>query len=198
MFNPNIPTPGHRDHHPIVIDDDDENDDILAEEEEEEEEEDEDEEDEELSDSDSDSGMQMEYSIHQRPQPGIMGYEPDRKIRSRLREERHAALCVLLDRELLTIQALAAQETLPQSRRRFLSKLLAPEDPDSAAAIRADRFTVQHPAPSSGSASASTSTGGGGLGSTVPMIVPRRVVDVCETDDAGWRRATTSASRGGS
>jgi hypothetical protein len=39
------------------------------------------------------------------------------KLRSRLREERHAALCVLMDRELLTIQALAAQEVcLPNSR----------------------------------------------------------------------------------
>jgi hypothetical protein len=38
------------------------------------------------------------------------------KLRSRLREERHAALCVLMDRELLTIQALAAQEVcLPNS-----------------------------------------------------------------------------------
>ena len=36
--------------------------------------------------------------------------EQEKKVRCRLREERHAALCVLMDRELLTIQALAAQE----------------------------------------------------------------------------------------
>ncbi|KAJ0422752.1 hypothetical protein BJY00DRAFT_279372 [Aspergillus carlsbadensis] len=39
------------------------------------------------------------------------------KLRSRLREERHAALCVLMDRELLTIQALAAQEVCPRNAR---------------------------------------------------------------------------------
>ncbi|KAK1139656.1 hypothetical protein N8T08_000593 [Aspergillus melleus] len=37
--------------------------------------------------------------------------EQEKKVRSRLREERHAALSVLTDRELLTTQALAAQET---------------------------------------------------------------------------------------
>jgi hypothetical protein len=36
--------------------------------------------------------------------------EQEKKVRSRLREERHAALCVLMDRELLTMQSLAAQE----------------------------------------------------------------------------------------
>lgn len=36
--------------------------------------------------------------------------DQERQIRTRLREDRHAALCVLLDRELLTIQALAHQE----------------------------------------------------------------------------------------
>lgn len=36
--------------------------------------------------------------------------EQEKKVRSRLREERHAALCVLMDRELLTMQALVAQE----------------------------------------------------------------------------------------
>ncbi|KAL7653872.1 hypothetical protein ACMYSQ_008545 [Aspergillus niger] len=113
--------------------------------------------------------------------------DQERQIRTRLREDRHAALCVLLDRELLTIQALAHQETLPQTRRRFLSRLLAPEDPESAASIRADRFTVQHPSTSSIASS-----------STVAMIVPRQVVDVHETDDAGWRRPMERAGRGGS
>ncbi|KAF9893763.1 hypothetical protein FE257_009933 [Aspergillus nanangensis] len=100
--------------------------------------------------------------------------EQEKKVRSRLREERHAALCVLTDRELLTIQALAAQETLPQARRRFLAKLMAPEDPDIAASIRADRFTVQH----------------------MSETVQRKVVDVCETGDEGWRRPTTGDGLG--
>jgi hypothetical protein len=48
------------------------------------------------------------------PSPGYPAWhatlEQEKKVRSRLREERHAALCVLLDRELLTLQALTNQE----------------------------------------------------------------------------------------
>lgn len=51
------------------------------------------------------------------PSPGYPAWhtthEQEKKVRSRLREERHAALCVLLDRELLTLQALANQEVHP-------------------------------------------------------------------------------------
>lgn len=51
------------------------------------------------------------------PSPGYPAWhtthEQEKKVRSRLREERHAALCVLLDRELLTLQALATQEVHP-------------------------------------------------------------------------------------
>ncbi|PYH44260.1 uncharacterized protein BP01DRAFT_424313 [Aspergillus saccharolyticus JOP 1030-1] len=174
--------------------------------------------------------------------------EQDKKHRSRVREERHAALCVLMDRELLTVQALAAHETIPQTRRRFLAKLLSPEDPESATTLQADRFIIQHPtlrssrsrshsppsrsgsvsvgaslpgSPAAASATTTTITPGGistpgpsgattpgattpgvderrsrigvgiGIGgpiTTTGLIVPRRVEDVCETDEGGWRR----------
>ncbi|KAL4985400.1 hypothetical protein BDW68DRAFT_165181 [Aspergillus falconensis] len=100
----------------------------------------------------------------------------EKRVRSRLREERHAVLCVLMDRELLTIQALAAQETLPQARRRFLSTLLSPSDPTTAASIRADQFTIQRPASSAMFSPFSTE----------PIVVSRGIVDVCESDDSGW------------
>ncbi|OJJ58906.1 hypothetical protein ASPSYDRAFT_101978, partial [Aspergillus sydowii CBS 593.65] len=113
--------------------------------------------------------------------------EQEKKIRSRLREERHAALCVLMDRELLTIQALAAQETLPQTRRRFLSNLLAPSDPATAYSIRADQFTIHRslPAPSPLSST-----------NTEPVVVSRGVVDVCESDDSGWYKPEAEAVLG--
>ncbi|KAE8378388.1 hypothetical protein BDV26DRAFT_191897 [Aspergillus bertholletiae] len=162
MFNRNVPVPGPRSHDPIVIDDESE-----------------------------DEDMNIDYSGRQNHPRGVdPRYDPDRmrgplanyhttielekKVRSRLREERHAALCVLMDRELLTMQALAAQETLPQARRRFLSKLIAPEDPEVAASIRSDLFVVQNSSSPSSSNSA--------------LLVHRNVVDVHETDDAGWRR----------
>jgi hypothetical protein len=113
---------------------------------------------------------------------------------------------VLLDRELLTLQALANQEvcpfpvqnliqecmyvmlteqTLPQARRRFLSKLLAPGDADEAAKISADRFIIQPPSASSSSSS-----------SAAPMTVSRGIVDVHETDDGGWRRPDAGSGSG--
>ncbi|KAI9934882.1 hypothetical protein MW887_000503 [Aspergillus wentii] len=163
----------HRNHRfdPIVIDDDDDEDDEAG-------------------------GMQVDFS-HQQRQRGMFGYdtpdhirgspsiyhtsiEQEKKVRSRLREERHAALSVLMDRELLMVQALAAQETLPQTRRRFLTKLIAPEDPDIAASIRADRFIIQAQPQYSASSSSSSNT--------VPVPVCRNIVDVCETDDAGWMK----------
>ncbi|KAL4910149.1 hypothetical protein BDW74DRAFT_48829 [Aspergillus multicolor] len=104
--------------------------------------------------------------------------EQEKRTRSRLREERHAALCVLMDRELLTIQALTAQETIPQARRRFLSTLISPSDPITAASIRADQFTVRR----RGSSTSSPF----GAESTEPMLVSRGIVDVCESDDSGW------------
>ncbi|KAL4933556.1 uncharacterized protein BDV17DRAFT_252238 [Aspergillus undulatus] len=125
--------------------------------------------------------------------PGQPAYQPfmpveQENIRSRLREERHAALCVLMDRELLTIQALAAQETLPQTRRRFLSTLLSPSDPTTAAAIRADQFTIQRPRPLTHLTPLSSHT--------ELVTVPRGVVDICETGDSGWYKPIPSASTG--
>ncbi|KAL2872697.1 uncharacterized protein BJX67DRAFT_340141 [Aspergillus lucknowensis] len=126
-----------------------------------------------------------------------LSHEQEKKLRSRLREERHAALCVLMDRELLTIQALAAQETLPQTRRRFLSKLLAPEDPDVAAAIRADQFTVTVPRPLSASTHPGSSVDHSSSYAQV-TTVSRRLVDVCETGDGGWYQDEGDGSGGGS
>ncbi|KAL3458246.1 hypothetical protein BJX64DRAFT_227556 [Aspergillus heterothallicus] len=126
--------------------------------------------------------------------------EQETKLRSRLREERHAALCVLMDRELLTIQALAAQETLPQTRRRFLSKLLSPDDQDTAAALRADQVLVPI---------SNTILGRGGSSSSSAhhhtsrpsneglVAVSRGIVDVCETDDSGWYREVDTGGKDG-
>ncbi|OJJ82323.1 uncharacterized protein ASPGLDRAFT_174754 [Aspergillus glaucus CBS 516.65] len=96
------------------------------------------------------------------------------KLRTRAREDRHAALCILLDRELLMLQALSHNETLPQARRRFLSKMMAPQDNTDTGVIRAERYTIHVPG----------SNSGGGAGQYV--TVPRGVVDVCETGDEGW------------
>lgn len=109
------------------------------------------------------------YAHTQNPQN-----QHNHKLRTRAREDRHAALCVLLDRELLMLQALSHNETLPQARRRFLSRLMAPQDSGDASAIRAERYIVHVPG----------SNTGAGTGQYV--TVPRGVVDVHETGDEGW------------
>ncbi|KAJ5252986.1 hypothetical protein N7489_003396 [Penicillium chrysogenum] len=64
------------------------------------------------------------------------------RTRSHLRDEKHAALAVLMDNELLVTYALASQETIPQTRRRFLAKYLAPNDPAKAEELYDPRFYI--------------------------------------------------------
>ncbi|KAL1964452.1 hypothetical protein VTN77DRAFT_6878 [Rasamsonia byssochlamydoides] len=129
------------------------------------------------------SGRQQQYSASY---AAVMAQE--KKVRSKLREERHIAQCVLMDRELLTVHALSANETIPQTRRRFLAQLLAPDNPAVAASIAraADsrRFVIPAHA---GSSSTSSS-------STIATIPRTTIVDVYEDDDAGWRRPTEPGS----
>ncbi|KKK24553.1 hypothetical protein AOCH_006812 [Aspergillus ochraceoroseus] len=197
MFNPNNAAPWHYNQNPIVIDSEsDEN-----EEEEEEEEEEEDEADSmqvETHTARTSSNVERTLTGYNgdvgpsldRLGPPLSAYhtsiEQEKKVRCRLREERHAALCVLMDREILTIQALAAQETIPQARRRFLAKLMAPEDPDVAASIRADQFTIQRPSSSLSSSALYHNIKLEHM--NVSKVVSRAIVDVCETDDTGWYR----------
>ncbi|EKV04546.1 hypothetical protein PDIG_88620 [Penicillium digitatum PHI26] len=69
-------------------------------------------------------------------------FEKDARTRSHLRDEKHAALAVLMDSELLVTYALASRETIPQTRRRFLTKYLAPNDPEKAEELYDPRFHI--------------------------------------------------------
>ncbi|CRL21593.1 unnamed protein product [Penicillium camemberti] len=69
-------------------------------------------------------------------------FEKDARTRSHLRDEKHAALAVLMDSELLVTYALASRETIPQTRRRFLAKYLAPSDPEKAEELYDPQFYI--------------------------------------------------------
>ncbi|KAJ5392867.1 hypothetical protein N7465_011841 [Penicillium sp. CMV-2018d] len=69
-------------------------------------------------------------------------FEKDARTRSHLRDEKHAALAVLMDNELLVTYALASRESIPQTRRRFLAKYLAPNDPEKAEELYDPRFYI--------------------------------------------------------
>ncbi|CAI7602126.1 unnamed protein product [Penicillium glandicola] len=69
-------------------------------------------------------------------------FEKDARTRSHLRDEKHAALAVLMDNELLVTYALASRETIPQTRRRFLARYLAPNDPEKAEEFYDPRFYI--------------------------------------------------------
>jgi len=104
------------------------------------------------------------------PNPSATTYSAsisEKRMNNRVREARHAAQCILMDRELLMIHALSAHETVPQTQRRFLAQLLAPDNPSLARALCADRFTQ----------TANSS--------------PTAVVDVF--DDSGWCQPNTSS-----
>lgn len=86
---------------------------------------------------------------------------------------------------------------------------MAPEDPAVATSLRADRFIIQHPT-TAGISTSSAGAGRAGEGpssltsprpgssSTVPMIVQRSIVDVYDTEDAGWRRPVEGGGGGAS
>ncbi|KAL2001309.1 hypothetical protein VTN02DRAFT_1929 [Thermoascus thermophilus] len=137
------------------------------------------------------AGLQHQHGGHQRQQhrgrAGLEGYNPnntdptapldyatslahEKSIRSKLREGRHAALCALMDRELLMVHALSAHETIPQTRRRFLAQLMAPDDPPVSTALCADRPTL-----------------------LALNVGPRTIEDVHETDDDGWHKPDQSS-----
>ncbi|KAJ6150467.1 hypothetical protein N7471_001666 [Penicillium samsonianum] len=75
------------------------------------------------------------------PEPQT-AFEKDARTHSHLRDEKHAALAVLMDSELLVTYALASRETIPQTRRRFLAKYLAPNDPVKAELLYNPRFYI--------------------------------------------------------
>ena len=106
-------------------------------------------------------------------------------------------LSTLIDSKMNPFALLTAIQTLPQARRRFTSKLMAPEDPADAAAIRADRYTILLPSNTASSTGTGSSTSSGPASKAQHVTVPRSVVDVHETGDAGWVRREGSASEGG-
>ncbi|KKK17374.1 hypothetical protein ARAM_004494 [Aspergillus rambellii] len=63
---------------------------------------------------------------------------------------------------------------------------MAPEDPDVAASIRADQFTIQRPSSSLSSSALYHNIKLEHM--NVSKVVSRAIVDVCETDDTGWYR----------
>ncbi|KAJ5973013.1 uncharacterized protein N7479_002931 [Penicillium vulpinum] len=115
-------------------------------------------------------------------------FEKDARTRSHLRDEKHAALAVLMDSELLVTYALASRETIPQTRRRFLARYLAPNDPEKAEELYDPRFYI---APD----------GKGGEGSLIRGRYREVIGDI---NDHGWhkpahlRMMDAKKARGGS
>ena len=77
-------------------------------------------------------------------------------------------------------------KSIPQTRRKYLSRLLAPEDSDAEREIRGDMFVLRFPG--------ADRTRDGGGGGVTPMAVRRGVVDVHEDGDGGWIKKADSRS----
>ncbi|CEJ53805.1 hypothetical protein PMG11_00146 [Penicillium brasilianum] len=112
-----------------------------------------------------------------------------------LSEEQHAALAVLSNWELLVTHALNSHRTIPQTRRRFQAKLLAPNNPGLENDLYASRFVV----PASESellppAGSFTAAGGAtrgyetasGADNTTAFLVPGSYREVVDGDERSW------------
>ncbi|KAJ5780193.1 hypothetical protein N7457_005353 [Penicillium paradoxum] len=120
-------------------------------------------------------------------------FEEQARLRSDFSDEKYAALAVLKSRELLMTYALANNETIPQTRRRFMAKYLEPDDPEKAEEIYDPRIYI---APD----------GKGSEGSLIRGRVRQYIGDI---NDHGWHQpahlrekkwipGSRSASRSGS
>ncbi|KAJ5407807.1 hypothetical protein N7509_001690 [Penicillium cosmopolitanum] len=113
------------------------------------------------------------------------------RARTRTREEEHAALCVLDDWELTMTHALNSRRTIPQTRRRFQAKMLAPTNPRLEEDLYGARFTV--PEMQTELVPAVTAPGRRGvkqvttgLGSGTAFLVPGAWKEVVSHEEDSW------------
>ncbi|KAJ5175903.1 uncharacterized protein N7482_001780 [Penicillium canariense] len=126
------------------------------------------------------------------------------RTRANLTEEQHAALAVLSNWELLVTHALNSHRTIPQTRRRFQAKLLAPSNPTLEDELYASRFVV----PASKSELLPPAAPGRnyeiatGADNTTAYLIPGSYREVVETDESSWwpqgkPRGKRKSDRGG-
>jgi len=147
------------------------------------------------------SGHQPRFDFPTKACPPLTG---DTKLKSQIRERRHAALSVLTDPELLMIHAVRNNETIPQTRHRFQHHLIGVNNPNNYA-IAFSLHDNLHQSFSCDPPSVATST----VGSSSSLHGPRmsypdakagecdrvsektklspRVIDIIEVGD-GWAR----------
>ncbi|KAJ5112633.1 hypothetical protein N7532_000678 [Penicillium argentinense] len=128
--------------------------------------------------------------VQSRAQPGDS--DPVRhRARTRTREEEHAALCVSDDWELMVTHALNSRRTIPQTRRRFLAKMLAPGNPSLEEELYGGRFVFPETTPGKippmvvpgrkGTKHVTT-----GLGSGSAWLMPAKWKEVVSHDEGSW------------
>ncbi|KAE8551457.1 hypothetical protein EYB25_005347 [Talaromyces marneffei] len=111
----------------------------------------------------------------------------------RTHETIHITNTILSSKELLVLHSLAANESVPRTRRRFMAQVLEPGD-----SVRASKLVWDRPKSDSVGSTAGRGDGGattvGGL-----QVAPGNIIEVVETDDLnGWERLRTRKSAGGS
>ncbi|KAJ5739507.1 hypothetical protein N7533_012291 [Penicillium manginii] len=127
-----------------------------------------------------------------RPVPGLPAGDIARhRARTRTREEEHAALCVLDDWELTMTHALNSRRTIPQTRRRFQAKMLAPTNSKLEDDLYGARFTV--PEMQTEFVPAVTAPGRRGvkqvttgLGTGTAFLVPGAWKEVVSHEEGSW------------
>lgn len=123
--------------------------------------------------------------------PSVSTTEKRKSTTHRTHETIHLANTILSSRELLLLHSLAANESVPRTRRRFMAQVIEAED-----LVKASKIIWGH---QSGSSSATAAGGGRGTAVGGLRVAAGNVVDVVEMDDGnGWERLRTRKSSGSS
>lgn len=75
----------------------------------------------------------------QKTKTNPLAYTQRLRMRNHTREVKHTAHCILASRELLMLHALASNESVPRTRRRFLAQIIEPDNPKAALELALDR-----------------------------------------------------------
>lgn len=108
----------------------------------------------------------------------------------RTHETIHISNTILSSKELLLLHSLAANESVPRTRRRFLAQVVEPDDPSRALKLLYDRTSTPGARGEGG--------GGGGTAAVVGglKVAAGDIVDVVDMDDEnGWERLRVRKSK---
>ncbi|CRG89001.1 hypothetical protein PISL3812_06036 [Talaromyces islandicus] len=129
----------------------------------------------------SHSESEIQHFESRKPKANAAAYTQRLRMRNHTREIRHTAHCILASRELLMLHALASNESIPRTRRRFIAQIIEPDNPKAALDLALDKK------PNSGVGAANQGGERAPIGAIQGGAREGNVIDVIEEGDSqGW------------